>query len=415
MDESSENKNFLDKVKPDRRRFVQVLLGASSFAAPVIRSFVMTSAATELAPDVYATPNVTTTAAPTTTTTTTTPAPPPNLVYIADNQNNRIRMINGAGDISTIAGNGVAGFSGDGGPATSAELHNPYGVAADSAGNIYIADTQNNRIRKVAGGIITTVAGNGAPSFSGDGGLAVSAGLNNPTDVAVDILGNIYIADQRNNRIRMVSTAGIISTVAGDGVVGYAGDGGLATSAALYYPTGVAVDQFYNIYIADSDNQRVRMITYSTGIITTVAGNGNVGYSTANGPATSIGLHNPTGVAVNGTGSFFIADYGNQCIREVTAGISTTVAGNGTASFSGDGGPATSAELNYPTDVTLDGSGNLYIADYVNNRIRGVSSGTITTLAGKGTPGFSGDGGPATSAQLYNPSGVVVTNKTGAV
>jgi len=330
-------------------------------------------------------------------------------VFISDNQNNRVRRVNNSGTISTVAGNGTQGDTGDGGAATNAELHFPVGVALDGFGNLFIADTTNNVIREVStSGIITTVAGNGTPSYSGDGGAATSAGLNNPKGIAVDSSGNLYIADERNNRIRKVNTSGIITTVAGNGGVGNGGDSGLATSAQLYYPAGIAVDGAGELYIADSKNQRIRKVG-AAGIITTIAGNGNVGYNCANGAATGVGLHTPTGVALDGSGNLFIADYGNQCIRKVAAGNITTVAGNGTSSFSGDGGPATSASLNYPTGIAVDSSGNLYIADYVNYRIRKVNiSGTITTFAGNGAAGYTGDGGAATTAELYEPTGVAV-------
>jgi sugar lactone lactonase YvrE len=331
-------------------------------------------------------------------------------VYIADSQNNRIRMVNTSGTIGTVAGNGTQGFSGDGSAATGAEVHSPFGIAVDSYGNLYIADAPNNRVRMVnTSGAISTIAGNGLAAYSGDGGPAIFAGLNNPTGVAVDSSGDVFIADERNNRIRKIDPSGTISTVTGNGIVGNSGDGGPATSARLYYPTGIAVDGFGDLYIADSNNQRVRKVDGS-GVITTVAGTGTVGYNCNNGTATGVGLHTPYGVAVDGSGNLYIADYGNQCIRKVDAsGNITTVAGNGTASYGGDFGPAISAELNYPTGVAVDSSGNLFIADYVNNRIRVVdTSGVITTIAGKGTAGYSGDGGPSSSAELYQPTGVAV-------
>ena len=208
-------------------------------------------------------------------------------LYIADTGNNRIRKVSATGIITTVAGNGSAGYSGDGGPATSAQLDGPEGVAVDGSGNLYIADTCNNRIRKVsATGIITTVAGNGSAGYSGDGGPATSAQLSLPAGVAVDGSGNLYIADSGNNRIRKVSATGIITTVAGNGSPGYSGDGGPATSAQLNQPAGVAVDASGNLYIADSSNNRIRKVS-ATGIITTVAGNGFDGYSGDGGPATS--------------------------------------------------------------------------------------------------------------------------------
>ncbi len=337
----------------------------------------------------------------------------PGPIYISDSQNNRIRMVNVSGVITTVAGNGTGWYSGDGGPATSAELHSPYGVAVDTAGNLYIADSLNNRIRmiSVSTGIITTVAGNGTPSYSGDNGPAVNAGLNNPTGVAVDNTGNIYIADQRNNRIRMVAVStGTITTVAGNGTVGNFGDGGPATGAQLYYPTGIAMDGSFNLFIADTDNQRIREV--SSGTIATVAGSGTVGYN-CNIPvaATSAGLHNPTGVATTPGGALYIAASGNQCVFSDSGGSFVSEVGNGTPSFGGDGkfylDP--SVELNYPTGVAWATPNNLYIADSVNQRIRTISSGgIITTFAGNGTAGFSGDGGPAVNARLYNPTGVAV-------
>jgi len=328
---------------------------------------------------------------------------PPEPVYISDNQNNRIRVLDTSGVISTAAGNGTGGFSGDTGFATNAELHAPYGVALDGLGNIYVADTLNNRIREInTSGIITTIAGTGAAGYGGDGAAAIFATLNHPTGIAADEYGNLYIADEYNNRIRKIDVTGKITTVAGNGTVGNGGDGGSATSAQLYYPTGVAVDGNGTFYIADSNNQRVRKV--AAGTISTVAGNGNVGYNCNNGTATSVGLHTPYGVAVDSIGDLFIADYGNQCIRKVdTWGNITTVAGNGIASYGGDGGPATLAELNYPTGVAVD------VADYVNNRVRQVdTSGIITTIAGNGTAGPGGDGGLGNAAQLYNPTAVAV-------
>jgi sugar lactone lactonase YvrE len=331
-------------------------------------------------------------------------------LYIADTNNNRIRKVTLAGVISTVAGNGTWGFAGDGGPATAAQLNSPWGIAEDGGGNIYIADMSNNRIRKVTpAGVISTVAGNGNSGFSGDGGPATSAGLNYPSGVAVDAAGNFYIADFNNNRIRKVTVGGVISTVAGNGTAGFGGDGGYATSAQLRYPYGVAVDAAGNLYIADSSNSRIRKVT-SGGVISTVAGNGTYGFSGDGGPAASAGLYYPRGVLLDAGGNLFIADAYNNRIRKVTSGgVISTVAGNGAAGFSGDGGPATSAELYLACGVAVDTGGNLYIADYANSRIRKVTpAGVISTVAGNGNSGFSGDGGPATSAQIFYPTGVVV-------
>jgi uncharacterized protein (TIGR03437 family) len=325
-------------------------------------------------------------------------------LFIADTGNNRIRKVSTSGIITTVAGNGNAGFSGDGGPATMASLNIDIvgvGIAVDGSGNLYIADAFNNRIRKVStDGIITTVAGNGFGAstgnggFSGDGGPATAAELYLPSGVAVDGSGNLFIADLGNIRIRKVSASGVISTFAGNGTTGFSGDGGLATSAALNLAQAVAVDGSGNLFIADSGNNRIRKVSAS-GIITTVAGNGpSCSASSANGcgsfsgdggPATSAGLDGPAAVAVDGSGDLFIVDSGNIRIREVSAGgVITTVAGDGEflafifpGPVPGDGGPATSASLSGPAGVAVDGSGDLFIADSLNCRIREVlASGT---------------------------------------
>ncbi|MGO9095116.1 MAG: BACON domain-containing protein, partial [Bryobacteraceae bacterium] len=330
-------------------------------------------------------------------------------LFIFDTFNQRIRKVS-AGTIATVAGNGLAGYSGDGGPATRASLNLAGGsfnggVGVDSAGNLYIADTFNQRIRKVSAGTISTVAGNGNGGFAGDGGPAANASLFGPSGVAVDSVGNLYIADASNNRIRKLS-GGTIATVAGNGIQGFSGDGGPATSASLYTPSGVAVDSAGDLFIADSGNSRIRKVSGQT--ITTVAGNGNCCFSGDGGPATSASLSDPSAVAVDAAGNLYIADTTNYRIRKVSGGIIATVAGNGTFGFSGDGGPATAAELNWPAGVAVDSAGDLYIADEFNNRIRKVSGGTITTVAGNGICCFSGDGGPATSASLSDPQGVGV-------
>jgi trimeric autotransporter adhesin len=254
-----------------------------------------------------------------------------------------------------------------------------------SAGNLYIADLGNSRIREVAAGtgIITTVAGNNTSGYSGDGEAATSAELNRPYGVAVDRAGNLYIADLSNNRIREVTAStGIITTVAGNGTFGYNGDGGAAASAELSSPTGVAVDSAGNLYIADSGNNRVREVAVGTGIITTVVGNGTEGYNGDGGLATSAELNDPAGVAVDSAGNLYISDTDNVVIRKVTAstGIINTVADNGTDSYSGDGGAATSAALSYPLGLALDNVGNLYFADANNNVVREVEVTTASTL-----------------------------------
>jgi len=314
------------------------------------------------------------------------------------------------GIITTVAGKATAGSSGDGGAATNAGLWEPIGVAVDATGNLLIADIGNNRIRRVAtNGIITTVAGNGTEGYSGDGGVATNAELHSPNGVAVDASGNLFIADALNDRIRKVDTNGIITTVAGNGTGGYAGDGGAATNAGLGFPSGVALDATGNLLIADLGNNRIRKVA-TNGIITTVAGNGTYGYSGDGGAATNAEFHSPVRLAVDATGNLFVADDWNSRIRKVdTNGIITTVAGNGTADYAGDGGAATNAKLNVPTGVAVDSVGNVFIADYDNSRIREVrTNGIITTVAGNGTYGYSGDGGAATNAALNYLEGVAV-------
>jgi sugar lactone lactonase YvrE len=334
-------------------------------------------------------------------------------LYIADSFNNRIRKVNTSGTISTVAGDGNFGFGGDGAGATGAQLSDPVGVAFDASGNLYIADTENNRIRKVnSSGTISTVAGDGNSGFGGDGGPATSAQLAFPAGVALDASGNLYIADTNNNRVRKVNTGGTVSTVVGDGNSGFGGDGGPATSAQLAFPAGVALDASGNFYIADAFNNRIRKVD-STGIITTVAGDGTPGFGGDGGPATCALLAlgtGPAGVALDASGNLYIADTFNSRIRKVdTSGTISTVAGNGNDGFSGDGGPATSAQLFEPFGVAVDANGNLYISDEENNRIRKVNtSGIITTVAGDGGFGFGGDGGPATCALLAVPAGVAV-------
>jgi sugar lactone lactonase YvrE len=317
------------------------------------------------------------------------------------------------GDINTDAGNGSAGYSGDGGAATSARLNSPYQVAVDSSGNLFIADLNNQRIRRVdaATGIITTVAGDGSAGYSGDGGAATNASLQYPTAVALDRSGNLFISDYGNARIRRVDAAtGIITTVAGSGSAGYSGDGGAATNASLKFTYGVVLDRAGNLFIADEGNDRIRRVDAATGIITTVAGNGSIGYSGDGGAATNAKLDGPFNVALDRAGNLFIADFYNARIRrvDVATGIITTVAGNGSAGYSGDGGAATNTKLFGPFGVTLDRAGNLFIADWFNYRVRRVDAGTgiITTVAGNGSSGYSGDGGAATNARLTDPTGV---------
>jgi YD repeat-containing protein len=304
--------------------------------------------------------------------------------------------------IKIIAGTYAGSYSGDGGPAINAKLHSPGSAVVDALGNIYIADKDNFRIRKVdMNGIITTVAGNGEWGYSGDGGPATEAKLYYPMDVAVDPSGNIYIADIYNCRIRKVDTSGIITTIAGNGTGGYSGDGGHATDAQLRSPSGVAIDSSGNIYIADKANSRIRKVDTS-GIITTIAGNKPFGYSGDGGPAIEAQLNNPNDLAVDPSGNIYIADTLNYRIRKVdTSGIITTIAGDGTSAYSGDGGSATDAKLDFPNSVAIGPSGNIYIADKDAYRIRKVDiNGIITTIAGNGEWGSSGGGEYAIDAKL---------------
>src|ERR1035437_5366560 len=339
-------------------------------------------------------------------------ADPGGNLYIADWQNNVIIEVSSGGTITIPVGNGAAGDWGNGGPATSAALAVPRELALDAAGNLYIADTLNNEIRKVdTSGLITKVAGTGYFAYSGDGGMATSAQLGGPEGVAADVAGNLYIAVFWNMIVRKVSANGVITTFAGTPLqAGDSGDGGPASRAELANPDRVAVDPSGNVYIADYYAGVIRVVS-TDGVITTVAGTGySTGYSGDGGPATSAQLNVPVAVAFDAAGNIYIADVGNYVIRRVaTNGVITTVAGNGTAGYSGDGGPATSAELNYPTGVAVDAFGNLYIADAWNHTIRRVwANGTITTIAGNGTAGYSGDGGTASSALLNNPLALVL-------
>jgi hypothetical protein len=368
-----------------------------------------------------------------------------------------------AGDIYTIAGDGVRGFSGDGGPATSAELNDPVGTAVDATGNLLIVDESEARVRVVAGstgtfygrpmtaGDIYTIAGDGTFGFSGDGGPATSAELNQPFGVTVDAAGNVLVADWTNNRVRAVAastgtfyrrpmTAGDIYTVAGTANTGFSGGGGPATAAQLCLPSGIVVDAAGNMVIADELSQRALVVAHQTGTfygqpmtagdIYSVAGDGRGGFSGDGGPAASARLSHPEGVAVDAAGNVLIVDTGNSRVRVVahqtgtfygqpmTAGDIYTVAGNGTRGYAGDGGPATSAELKDPGPAAVDSAGNLLLGDSGSNRIRVVAESTgtfyghqmtrgdIYTVAGNGTSGFSGDGGPGSSASLSFPSGV---------
>ena len=340
------------------------------------------------------------------------------------------------GTIWTIAGNGTSCFPatdpcGDGPNALFASLNLPRGVAVDPAGNVFVVDTSGLKIRKVApSGAISTIAGSGLAcndptTACGDGGPATAARMNNPAELAIDKAGNLYVADQNDNKIRKVSTDGTMSTVAGNGTqcaapTNSCGDGGAATSAQLRAPTGVAVDGSGNLYIADQFDNRIRKV--AGGTITTLAGDGTVcsTLSCGDGPTpTAAQLSFPFGVAVDPGGNVYIADRGDQKIRKVAAGGGiSTIAGDGTACASptsacGDGGSPTSAQLNFPAAVAVDGAGNVYVGDQLNHKVRVVTSaGGITTVAGTGATcaavPFCGDGGAGRDADLNNPFQVAV-------
>ncbi len=329
-------------------------------------------------------------------------------ILIADRNNYRIRKVTASGIMGTLAGNGIQSDSGDSGPANAAQMNQPTGIAVDGSGNLYVADTANSVVRVISPeGVITTFAGNGTAGFSGDTGQAGSAQLNRPSAVAVDAGGNVYIADTFNSRIRKVLPSGIITTVAGGGSA--AGEGVPAISVALNSPQGVAVDPAGNVFVSDTASARIREVLAADGTISTVAGNGSIGYSGDAGPATSAQLNAPYGIAVDAGDNIFIADSGNNAVRRVSGGTITTIAGNGIAGYSGDGGQGTNAQLTTPYAVALDISENVYVADYANSRIREVTTdGTTSTITGNGIAGYSGNGGPAITAQVNTPTGVAV-------
>lgn len=328
----------------------------------------------------------------------------------------------GTNTISTVVGNYElgGGYSGDDGPSLNAQLNQPSSIAVDSGGDMYVADSSNQVVRKIdAAGRITTVAGNHSlgPGYSGDGGSAIDAQLNGPVAVALDGHGNLFIAEQGNSVIRKVDSAGRISTIAGNYSLGpgYDGDGAGAVDAQLNQPMGIAIDPNNDIFIADSGNSVIRKVD-GAGQITTVAGNyaKGPGYSGDGGQAVDAQLRLSRGLAVDTRGNLFIADTANDVIRKVdSSGKISTVAGNGSSAdgYSGDQGQATAAQLRVPLDVAVDAGGNILIADTDNNLIRRVDSrGVITTIAGNHDliPGYGGDGGPATAARLATPWSVAI-------
>ena len=324
-------------------------------------------------------------------------------VVFADGGNNRIRKINSAGIISTIAGNGIAGYSGDGGPAINASLNVPWGVTYDPAGNLYISDRNNSVIRKVdTGGIITTFAGNGTQGYCGDGGQATQACFNVPRGLAY-ANGSLYIADGLNHRVRRINSLGIISTVAGNGKLGATGDGGPATQAAIGSPRAVAVRGGI-LYISNGGQGRIRNVTLSTGIINTYVGS-TFGYDGDNHAPLNTETNGTAGLVSLSSSSMLFVDLGNARVRRLSGGVVRTIAGG----FIGDSRPATSAAMVFPQGIAFDSGGNLYVVEYAGHRIRKIdSTGKVSTVAGTGVSGYSGDGGPATSAQLWFPQGVIV-------
>lgn len=311
--------------------------------------------------------------------------------------------------ISGFCGNGTAGYSGDGGGAYMATLNNCAGVTVDGSGNVYIADQGNNVVRKVSpSGIISTFAGTGTAGNSGDGGAATAAALNSPSAVAADPAGNIYITDRGNHTIRKVDVSGTISRFAGTGVAGYSGDGDSARLCTLNQPEGIAVDGSGNLYIADASNQVVRKVDAASGFISTVAGMGAPGYSGDGGPALMAKLYEPVGVAIDAAGNLYVADLINNRIRKVSAsGIITTFAGTGEAGDIGDGGPAMAARLRFPSSVSVSDMGKVYIADQGNYNVRIVNTdGIISRIAGTSTSGYTGDGGMAIDAKLGSPKAI---------
>ncbi len=310
--------------------------------------------------------------------------------------------------VTSIVGNGVSGYSGDGGQATAAEIKAIMGIATDTFGCLYIADQGNQRVRKVnTAGIISTFAGTGTAGFSGDGGQATAAKLSSPIDIAFDRWRNVFIVDKSNNRIRKVNASGVISTIAGNGTAGYSGDGGQATAAEISNARGITIDTVGNIYFADLGNNVVRKINTS-GVISTFAGNGVSGYSGDGAQATAAEINNVQRVVVDKTGNIYIADGSNARIRKVnTSGVISTFAGTGTAGYSGTGGPATAAKIYSPHGMTFDKSGNMYFTNIGNNRTEKINtSNTISLIAGNGVAGYSGDGGQSAAAEFNSPDDV---------
>ncbi len=315
------------------------------------------------------------------------------------------------GIITTIAGNTVTQYIGDGWPATNYSLAQPSGMCVDGAGNVYVSDFADHRIRKIdTHDTLFTISGDGTAGYTGDGGPFAAAVYRNPSGICMDAAENLYICEWYNDVVRKVNrSTGIITTVCGMGMGGFAGDGAAATAAHMETPKGICVDHAGNLYVADYGNHRIRKVDAITGIITTVAGTGVAGYSGDNGPATAAKIAYPNAISADSMGNIFISDYGNNRIRKIAAGTGeiSTYAGTGVMGYTGDGGAAVAAKLVRPNSVHISRNGNLYISDNGNNVIRKVSpDGIIITVAGNGSFGFAGDNGPATNATFNGPSAV---------
>ncbi len=315
--------------------------------------------------------------------------------------------------ISTIVGNGISGYSGNGGAATLSNISEPMLICFDAFGNLYFSEYGNNVIRKInTSGIITTVAGNDSAGYAGDNGQATNARLNSPTGITIDDSQNIYIADQRNHVIRKVNSVGIISTIAGTGIAGFLGDGGRGDSAQLNNPSDLAIDKRGNLIIGDEYNSAIRKLNLTTGIITTIAGMlDSPGYTGNNGPATNAKIGDVFGIKIDNSGNLFIAEsYPQHIIRKIdTNGIISLVAGNDSSTFVGDGMPATATNIAGPGDVAIDDSGNVYFSTQWANVVRKINTaGILSTYAGNYSMGYSGDGGAATSAKLNSPLGLAI-------